>query len=672
MEVQAGTLTFNGSLTNLSGGTLTGGSWIVHGNATLNTPSSVTTNQADRDAGRRNSLFPTFGPDATNGAAGVFTIQNGSSFSAAAFTNVGAVTIGTGSTLATTTGNYTQTGGVMTVLGTLDPAGGADIQSGTLVGSGTVLGDVVNAGIVSPSGILTIAGDYTQTATGTLNLEIGGLAAGTFFGQLAVAGDLNLDGTALNVNLADGFAPLTGDSFRIVDRTGAGSVNGSFAGLAEGSILGVDDSKLHVTYSGGTGDDVVLTAINLAPTIDAIADPSPIPINSGQQTINFSGVAPGGVDTQTLTVTAVSSNPGLIPNPTVVYSSPGAIGSLSYTPAAGQSGTATITVTVTDNGGTANGGSDTTTRTFTITVLAPVATSTSITTASPIPSAFGEPVTFTATVTPSEGTLLPTGTLIFKDGDTVLGTSTNLVAVNGVATATFVTTATQLGIGSHAITAVFAGNDLFVGSTSAGLTQTVTTAQTTTAFTNDTPATSVRGAAVTLTVTVSGVAGVLPSGTVTFHDGAAVLGQGTLAIVNGVATATLIVPAGQLALGAHSITASYGGDTSFAASTSTVFTHTVGPLTALPDTYFAKRNHALKIPVATGLLANDQNAGGHVKLVTFPAVGLLFKNADGSFKYIPPVGFLGKVTFKYRIVNSFGVSVPVVVTIKVKPGSFFP
>ena len=76
--------------------------------------------------------------------------------------------------------------------------------------------------------------------------------------------------------------------------------------------------------------------------------------------------------------------------------------------------------------------------------------------------------------------------------------------------------------------------------------------------------------------------------------------------------------------------------------------------------------------MATGLLANDQNAGGHVKLVTFPAVGLLFKNADGSFKYIPPVGFLGKVTFKYRIVNSFGVSVPVVVTIKVKPGSFFP
>jgi Ca2+-binding RTX toxin-like protein len=65
-------------------------------------------------------------------------------------------------------------------------------------------------------------------------------------------------------------------------------------------------------------------------------------------------------------VSAVSSNPGLIPNPTVNYASPSATGSLSYAPVGNQSGTAVITVSVTDNGGTANGGSDTITRTFTI------------------------------------------------------------------------------------------------------------------------------------------------------------------------------------------------------------------------------------------------------------------------------------------------------------------
>ena len=45
---------------------------------------------------------------------------------------------------------------------------------------------------------------------------------------------------------------------------------------------------------------------------------------------------------QALTVTAVSSNPGLIPNPTVSYTSPGTTGSLRFTPVANASGTATI------------------------------------------------------------------------------------------------------------------------------------------------------------------------------------------------------------------------------------------------------------------------------------------------------------------------------------------
>jgi len=79
----------------------------------------------------------------------------------------------------------------------------------------------------------------------------------------------------------------------------------------------------------------------------------------------------------------------------------------------------------------------------------------------------------------------------------------------------------------------------------------------------------------------------------------------------------------------------------------------------------------LKIPAATGLLANDLNAGGQVKLVKRPLVGRLVLSSDGSFKYFPPLGFLGKVTFKYRIVNKFGISLPAFVTIKVKPPGFF-
>ena len=71
-------------------------------------------------------------------------------------------------------------------------------------------------------------------------------------------------------------------------------------------------------------------------------------------------------ETQTLTVTASSSNTGLIPNPTVTYTSPNATGSLGFTPVANANGTATVTVTVND-GQAAN---NTVVQTFLVTVNA--------------------------------------------------------------------------------------------------------------------------------------------------------------------------------------------------------------------------------------------------------------------------------------------------------------
>src|SRR6266516_3324899 len=82
---------------------------------------------------------------------------------------------------------------------------------------------------------------------------------------------------------------------------------------------------------------------------------------------------------------------------------------------------------------------------------------------------------------------------------------------------------------------------------------------------------SVFGQAVTFTATVAVVApgAGSPSGTVTFLDGATTLGTGTLS--GGIATFTTSA----LAVGSHSITASYGGDTNFNGSTSAVLTQTV-------------------------------------------------------------------------------------------------
>jgi hypothetical protein len=110
------------------------------------------------------------------------------------------------------------------------------------------------------------------------------------------------------------------------------------------------------------------TPVNQAPTIDPISNPAAILEDAGQQTINLTGITAGAGEAQALTVTATSSNPGLIPNPTVSYASPANTGSLSYTPVANQSGSATITVIVQDDGGTTNGGINTSSRSFTATV----------------------------------------------------------------------------------------------------------------------------------------------------------------------------------------------------------------------------------------------------------------------------------------------------------------
>jgi hypothetical protein len=113
---------------------------------------------------------------------------------------------------------------------------------------------------------------------------------------------------------------------------------------------------------------VTVSPVNRAPTLTALADVKLLQ-NAPSQTVNLSGIGSGAVDeVQVLTVTATSDNPGLIPNPTVTYTSPNALGSLSYQPVAGVTGKATITVTVKDDGGVLNGGQDTFSRQFTVTV----------------------------------------------------------------------------------------------------------------------------------------------------------------------------------------------------------------------------------------------------------------------------------------------------------------
>jgi len=85
-------------------------------------------------------------------------------------------------------------------------------------------------------------------------------------------------------------------------------------------------------------------------------------------------------------------------------------------------------------------------------------------TADPNPSVFGQPVTFTATVTAdAPSTAVPTGTVDFLDGATNLGTGT----LNNAGTATFTTSTLAPGV-HQSIKAVYSGDGTnFAGSTTA-------------------------------------------------------------------------------------------------------------------------------------------------------------------------------------------------------------
>lgn len=99
-------------------------------------------------------------------------------------------------------------------------------------------------------------------------------------------------------------------------------------------------------YSVSTNFLVTVTAVNDAPTISSIANQT-IGIDSTTGPLGFTV---GDVETAagSLLVTADSSNPTLVPTNGIVLSGSNATRTVTVTPAAGQSGAATITLTVSD------------------------------------------------------------------------------------------------------------------------------------------------------------------------------------------------------------------------------------------------------------------------------------------------------------------------------------
>jgi hypothetical protein len=178
-------------------------------------------------------------------------------------------------------------------------------------------------------------------------------------------------------------------------------------------------------------------------------------------------------------------------------------------------------------------------------------------TAAPATLVPGQLTTLKAVVKPVTGSAVPTGTVTFNEGATVLGTGT-LALANGVAVVKVKVKVTASG--SHSFTATYGGSAAFATSTSLTTLVTVTKSNSTTTITataTTTPGKVKLNATVKLVLPSTGIA----TGTVTYVvDGGApqIIALNTF----GKAPLTVTFIAGT----SHTVTAAYSGSSTVSAS----------------------------------------------------------------------------------------------------------
>jgi hypothetical protein len=209
----------NASLGNLSGSTLTGGTYNVAG--TLRLAGYVNTNAAtikldgvdaniyNGASGSENAL-KNF---SNNASGGSFSLVNGAEFTTSGnLGNSGEITVGSGSALTLKSDGT----GALTVT-----------ETGLLGGSGSIFGDVLNYGSVAPGsspGKLDITGDYASYDSSSLFIELAGYTQGDEYDFLNIGGSASLAGNLI-VSLFDSFDPIEGSVFTIL--YSGGGLNGT-------------------------------------------------------------------------------------------------------------------------------------------------------------------------------------------------------------------------------------------------------------------------------------------------------------------------------------------------------------------------------------------------------------------------------------------------------------
>ncbi|WP_327188694.1 Ig-like domain-containing protein [Streptomyces xinghaiensis] len=430
-------------------------------------------------------------------------------------------------------------------------------------GGGTTTVPVDTSGIATltlhslPAGPHDITAVYSGDAsfTGSTGTDTHTVTAADTTTTVATTPDPSASGTPVAIS-----ATVTADPPG--SGTPTGTVLFTIDGIPQAPVtLGPDGTAVLFTSSLGlTPDPHVITADYTSDTANFTgssgSDTHRVVVNPQTATTVASAPDPSVFgEAVTFTATVTPSGPGPVPTGTVTFTVAGGSGGGTFTLPLDGSGTATLTldglsvatyaVTATYSGDAVYTETSTGTDTH---IVSRAATLVSVG-SSPDPSVFGEPVAFTATVTPvAPGAGTPTGEVIF----TIDGTITLTGILSG---GTVTVTDATLPAGPHTVLAEYVGDESFTGSTGSDTHQ-VDRADTTTTVTTS-PDPSVFGQTVTVTAAVAPVApgAGTPTGTVTFTPGG---GGSTTVPLGPDGTATLVLTA--LPAGVQTIDAVYSGD----------------------------------------------------------------------------------------------------------------
>ncbi len=253
--------------------------------------------------------------------------------------------------------NFDVTTGATVVLdqGTTAVSGAASLSAAaatlTGLGSVTTLSAAASGSHVAPGksgpGVLSIGtGGLTLAPGASLDVDIGGTAAGEY-DQLVVGGPVDLGGATLNVSF--GFTTAASDSFRLIENTGGNSIVGTFAGLPEGATFDAGTRVYQITYTGGSGDDVVITdyvaptpteAPTDTPTTAPTATDTEVPTRTATETPT-DAPTPSPTETPAQTSTPVeTSTPVVTTTPTAPEATATATVDVSATPTSSPTSTA--------------------------------------------------------------------------------------------------------------------------------------------------------------------------------------------------------------------------------------------------------------------------------------------------------------------------------------------